>query len=61
MSGIHINFFIKVVSWASKVNGILAQLQFRLPGQKCRIVERIVNTGKMYIVCRIVILLLTVQ
>ena len=34
--------FIRVVGQASKLDGILAQLQFRLPGQMSRIVERMV-------------------
>ena len=35
-------FFIRVVGRASKLHGILAQLQFRLPGQMSRIIERMV-------------------
>ena len=40
-SGIHIHF-LSVVGRASKLDGILAQLQFRLPGQMSRIIERMV-------------------
>ena len=36
------SFFIRVVGGASKLDGILAQLQFRLPGQMSRIIERMV-------------------
>ena len=36
------SFFLTVVSWTSKPDGILAQLQFGLPaGQKCRIVKKL--------------------
>ena len=35
------SFFIRVVSLASNSNGILARLQFGLPGQKCKIAKRI--------------------
>ena len=35
------SFFIRVVSRASNSNGILARLQFGLPGQKCKIAKRI--------------------
>ena len=31
------SFFLRVVSRASKPDGILVGLQFGLPGQKCRI------------------------
>ena len=31
------SFFLRVVSQASKLDGILAGLHFGLPGQKCRI------------------------
>ena len=40
-SGIHIHFFIRVVSRASKPDGILARLQFGLPGQMCRTMKKI--------------------
>ena len=36
------SFFITVVSQTRKPDGILAWKQFGLPGQKCRIVKRIV-------------------
>ena len=34
-------FFIRVVSRASKPDGILARLQFGLPGQMCRTMKKI--------------------
>ena len=38
-TGIHnYSFFLRVVSWASTPDGILAGLQFGLPRQKCRII-----------------------
>ena len=40
-TGIHIHFFLRVISQASKPDGILAWKQFGLPGQKRRIVKRI--------------------
>lgn len=36
------SFLIRVVGRASKLDSILAQLQFKLPGQMSRIIERIV-------------------
>ena len=33
------SFFLRVVSWASKPDGILARVQFGLGGQKCRIIQ----------------------
>ena len=36
------SFFLTVISWTSKPDGILAQLQFGLPaGQKYRIVKKL--------------------
>ena len=43
-SGIHIHFFIRVVSRASKPDGILARLQFGLAGQMCRTMKKIADT-----------------
>ena len=40
-SGIHIHFFIRVVSRASKPDHILARLQFGLAGQMCRTMKKI--------------------
>ena len=51
------SFFIRVVSRASKFDGILAQLQFRLPEQMSRIIERMVIklcvTGTFDLICTI--------
>ena len=43
-SGIHIHFFIRVVSRASKPDGIIARLQFGLAGQRCRTMKKIADT-----------------